>query len=88
MVGFASCNTDAPTFSWLQDSFSPHGVPHLQVDFHDGQPADVVNLKKFNPFVRQAEETVSILIKKNFAYLIWKLVRFIYEKKMEINKSS
>ena len=60
LAGLASCSTNAPTFSWLQDSFSPHGVPHLQVDFHDGQAADVVNLKKFNPFVRQIEEKVSI----------------------------
>jgi len=57
---FASCNKNPPTFTWLQDSFSPHGIPHLEVDFHDGQDADVVNLKKFNPFVRQAEEKGNI----------------------------
>ena len=51
-----SCNTNAPSFTWLQDSHSPHGVPHLAVNFHDGKPEDVVNFQKFNPFVRQAEE--------------------------------
>jgi hypothetical protein len=56
LAGFAASQNNVPTFAWLQDSYSPDGIPHLAVDFHDGNPVDVVNLKKFNPFPRQAAE--------------------------------
>ena len=45
-----------PTFSWLEDQFSPDGVPLLSINFHDGKPNDVAILKQFNPIPRQQNE--------------------------------
>ena len=53
--GIASA-TNVPTFSWLEDQFSPDGIPLLSVNFHDGKPNDVAILKQFNPIPRQRDE--------------------------------
>jgi hypothetical protein len=45
-----------PTFTWLENEFSPSGVPLLSIDFHDGQPADVALLKQYNPIPKQVNE--------------------------------
>jgi hypothetical protein len=45
-----------PTFTWLEDQFSPDGIPLLSINFHDGKPNDVAILKQFNPIPRQRKE--------------------------------
>ncbi len=45
-----------PTFTWLEDQFSPDGIPLLSINFHDGKPNDVAVLKQFNPIPRQQME--------------------------------
>ena len=45
-----------PTFSWLEDQFSPSGVPLLSINFHDGKPKGVAILNQFNPIPRKSNE--------------------------------
>ena len=45
-----------PSFTWVQDEFSPDGVPLLSINFHDEQPNDVAILKSYNPIPKQALE--------------------------------
>ena len=49
-TAFAS---NVPTFSWLEDQFSPEGVPLLSINFHDGKPNDVAILEPFTPIPRK-----------------------------------
>jgi len=58
VAGFAA-SSKVPTFTWLHDQASPDGVPLLSVDFHDGQPGDVVVLKSHNPLPVQKYEKES-----------------------------
>ena len=55
--GLVSCDTRIPTFTWQKERFSPEGVPLLNVNFHDGKPADVVVFKHLNPIERQESES-------------------------------
>ena len=56
-LGLAACTEGSvPTFSWIENSYSADGVPHLSVDFHDGRPNDVALLKQYNPITKQANE--------------------------------
>jgi hypothetical protein len=34
--GFIAVDATLPTFTWLKDKSSTHGVPHLQIHFPDG----------------------------------------------------
>ena len=56
ILGFVACESTVPSFTWVQDEFSPDGVPLLSINFHDEQPNDVAILKSYNPIPKQALE--------------------------------
>ena len=55
-IGLVTCQNGVPTFEWVQDKFSPSGVPLLSINFHDGQPNDVAILRQFNPIAKSLNE--------------------------------
>jgi len=52
----ASADNLVPSFSWIPESGSSEGVPHLAIHFNDGKPDDIAVLKRFNPIPRGANE--------------------------------
>ena len=58
-LGFAAGENLAPSFTWIPDSGSEAGVPHLAIHFHDGKPDDIALLKRFNPIPQQNGEAES-----------------------------
>jgi len=45
-----------PSFTWIPESGTEEGVPHLQIHFNDGKPDDIALLKRYNPIPRAADE--------------------------------
>ena len=56
-TGFALAENRTPSFTWIPDSGSEAGVPHLAIHFHDGKPDDIAILERFNPIPKKAHET-------------------------------
>jgi len=47
---------EKPSFDWLETKSSASGVPLLKVHFPDGNRADYIHLKQFNPIPKQPNE--------------------------------